>query len=74
MTGVKILSGLYLTIIIFFIWLLTNISEIYIMLYLCIYCELQCTLKVLEVVFLSGTSIQRASRVLFDDDKLLLEA
>ena len=44
------------------------------MLYLCIYCELQCTLKVLEVVFLSGTSIQRASRVLFDDDKLLLEA
>ena len=74
MTGVKILSGLYLTIIIFFIWLLTNISEIYIMLYLCIYCELQCTLKVLEVVFLSGTSIQRASRVLFDDDKSLLEA
>lgn len=49
-----------------YIWLLTSISEIYIMLYFCIYSELQCTLKILKVVLLSGTSIQRASRVLFD--------
>ena len=36
------------------------------MLYFCIYSELQCTLKILKVVLLSGTSLQRASRVLFN--------